>query len=100
MSKYTTRVELHKATSENYETLHVEMEKEGFTRTIFYEDDPNVYQLPTAEYNFGGEIDIEQVRENAKTAASRTGKAYSIIVTKADGPRYIYNLPVVRQRVL
>jgi len=35
MGLFTTRVELHKAsTAEDYKKLHSEMEKEGFWRTV------------------------------------------------------------------
>lgn len=44
MASYTTGVELHvgedeEDLSEVYEILHEEMEDEGFTRTIKYDDD-------------------------------------------------------------
>lgn len=75
------------------------MEKEGFSRTIQFEGDANVYQLPTAEYNFSGEIDTDAVRDRAVKAAMRTGKKCMVVVTKADGPRSIHNLPVVSKKV-
>ena len=34
MARYTVRVELHKADSDDYETLHECMEEEGFLRYI------------------------------------------------------------------
>jgi len=56
--------------------------------------------LPSAEYNLDSAVEINDVRDMAQAAAAATGKNCSIIVTKADGPRYVYNLPVLRQRVL
>lgn len=100
MARFTIRVELHNARSgEDYETLHAEMAKEGFGRTIQFEGDPTVYHLPTAEYNYLGNIDTDDVRDLAKKAAARTGKQFSVLVTKSDGGRSIYNLPVTKLRV-
>ncbi len=36
MAAFTTRVELHSAGYEDYETLHAAMEAEGFSRTITF----------------------------------------------------------------
>ncbi|MFN8289527.1 MAG: hypothetical protein U0U70_04680 [Chitinophagaceae bacterium] len=97
MAHFTTRVELHNAkTSEDYEKLHKEMEKEGFWRTIQLQGETTVYHLPTAEYNYSGEVEAPAVLELAKKAATRTGKAFSVLVTKADGRRYWYNLAPVK----
>lgn len=97
MPNFTTRVELHKASTEkDYELLHSEMAKEGFSRTIKLSDETTVYHLPTAEYNIGGEsLTPEQVLDKAKRAATKTGKTFMVLVTKADGRRYWYNLPIV-----
>jgi hypothetical protein len=100
MSNFSTRVELHNARSaEDYQMLHDEMAKDGFWRTIRFEGDSTVYQLPTAEYNFSGDVDVDHVRDLAKKAATRTGKTFSILVTKADGGRAIYNLAVVKKQL-
>jgi hypothetical protein len=48
MATFTTRVLLHN--SDDYETLHEEMEDEEFTRTIMNSDEKE-YHLPEAEYN-------------------------------------------------
>ena len=65
MAHYTTRVELHDADEQDYQMLHEAMEELGFTRTIKARDG-NTYKLPTAEYNFEGEIEIETVLDKAK----------------------------------
>ena len=100
MSLFTTRVELHKAsTSEDYKKLHDEMEKEGFWRTIKLLGESASYHLPTAEYSYSNEknnLDTEGVLNSAKTAAARTGKTFSVFVTKADGPRKWYKLEEVK----
>jgi hypothetical protein len=69
MPSFTTRVELHKATRDDYEKLHTEMQKRGFSRTIT-SDDGIVYHLPTAEYDLEGQLTCEQVRDRAGTAAA------------------------------
>ncbi|SJZ78357.1 hypothetical protein [Sediminibacterium ginsengisoli] len=100
MALFTTRVELHNAkTSEDYDTLHKAMEKEGFWRTIQLSGETTVYHLPTAEYNYSGKVETSAVLELAKKAATKTGKTFSVLVTKADGRRYWYNLPVVKKAV-
>jgi hypothetical protein len=50
MTSFTTRVELHQVRRTDYDQLHLEMEQEGFERTIS-SDDGTDYHLPTAEYN-------------------------------------------------
>jgi hypothetical protein len=99
MALFTTRVELHDAkTSEDYEKLHAEMAKEGFWRTISLQGENITYQLPTAEYNYSSDtLSSAQVLELAKKAATRTGKKFSVLVTKADGRREWYNLTVVKK---
>jgi hypothetical protein len=100
MSFFTTRVELHKAaTPEDYKTLHTEMENAGFSRTIRLEGESVSYHLPTAEYNYNktnSNLDAAGVLELAKKAAAKTGRAFSVLVTKADGRRYWHNLEPVK----
>lgn len=81
MAKFTTRVELHEADSSDYDELHEHMKAEGFRTTISGSD--NTYVLPTAEYNYQGEVEIDDVLAWAKSAANKTGRKYSILVTEA-----------------
>ena len=90
MASFTTRVELHNAASSDYNKLHDEMEKEGFTRT-WKTDNGSVYHLPTAEYDFRGEKEKDDVLELAKKAAKRVKPSFEIFVTKSAG-RTSYNL--------
>ncbi len=83
MSKnFTTRVELHNASWQDYTKLHAEMAAEGFSHTI-RGNDGVVYELPTAEYVIQGNYTIEQITDKAKRAASRTQKSYAVFVTEA-----------------
>lgn len=90
MAKFTTRVELHDASGSDYNKLHDEMEKEGFTRT-WKTDDGTVYHLPEAEYDFRGAKEKDDVLKLAKKAAKRVKSSFEIFVTKSAG-RTAYNL--------
>lgn len=90
MTNFTTRVELHNADEDDYETLHEAMEAEGFTRTIRNSDD-KLLHLPTAEYNYSGNSTRSVVLDKAKSAAKKTNCAYEVLVTESAG-RTWYNL--------
>jgi len=81
MKQFLTRVELHGATLGDYTTLHTEMARLKFWRTI-----QNVagqeFQLPTAEYRSFGEITVADVASLAKSAANKTGKSSSVITVE------------------
>jgi hypothetical protein len=84
MPNYMTRVELHHATEEDYETLHAAMEAQGFERTITSAE-RRVYHLPTAEYYRATNLQRGQVLESAKAAATTTGRRYAVVVTESNG---------------
>jgi hypothetical protein len=84
MAKFTTRVELHDATDNDYERLHSAMERGGFTRLIT-SGDGNVYRLPWAEYNFEGNSSCSDILDGAKRAASTTGCTFEVLVTESAG---------------
>lgn len=90
MSKFTTRVELHDATEDDYNELHSAMENAGFTRLI-KDNEGNVYHLPWAECNFVAERTGDQVLASAKRAAQSTGCENEVLVTESAG-RTWYNL--------
>lgn len=79
-----TRVELHHASEDDYETLHSAMETEGFERTIV-SDQGVKYHLPTAEYYRTANLTRSQVLASAERAAATTGKRYAAIVTESQG---------------
>ena len=79
MAQFTTRVELHRATGEDYSSLHSAMEYQGFSRTI-RSDDGIIYILPTAEYDRAGDnLTRTQVLNDAR-ARGRFG-SYNIFST-------------------
>lgn len=92
MARYTVRVELHRADSDDYDLLHEFMEAEGFFRYIVDGDDVK-HQLPTAEYNISSSGDRDAILKRAKQAASQTGKQYMVLVTESNG-RTWWNLPL------
>lgn len=94
MAKFTTRVELINATSEDYDLLHTEMENKNFTRTIVSDSDKIKHYLPPAEYNRDGNYTRQQTLDAAKVAASKTRKEHRILVTESVG-RIWYNLEEV-----
>ena len=63
MAQFTTRVELHRATGEDYSSLHSAMEYQGFSRTI-RSDDGIIYILPTAKYDRTGDNLSIQIRDS------------------------------------
>jgi len=88
MTSYTVRVELHDAEGSDYDDLHDEMAKQGFSKTIML--DGVEHDLPTAEYS---------LKENGTTASAVLTRAItaanhvkpnpkpSIIVTETEKPR-------------
>ncbi len=94
MPSFTVRVELHGGTADDYETLHGDMEAEGFSRTI-RSDNGIEYHLPTAEYDITGSLGLDDVLERAKTATSRTHDDFGVLVTESNGRKWI-GLPKVR----
>jgi hypothetical protein len=96
MTSFTTRVELHGALSADYEKLHEAMRRQGFF-TAITSDKGTTYYLPTAEYDFVGNLSRTDVLDKAKVAAATTGKAYSVLVTESAG-RTWHNLLAVKSR--
>jgi hypothetical protein len=85
MAQFTTRVELHRATGEDYARLHSAMEQCGFSRTI-QGADGNTYLLPTAEYErSGGDLTSDQIHNDAWRAAASVSQRFSILITEAVG---------------
>jgi hypothetical protein len=89
MAQFTTRVELHGVTWQDYEKLHSAMELQGFSRTITANNGIS-YLLPMAEYNRAGQkLTTEQVLNDAKVAASSVAGKFSILVTEASARAWL-----------
>lgn len=82
MARFTVRVQLHGADEgdDAYDTLHAQMKKRGFVRTI--ESDSTTYDLPWGSYNYVGERTIDDILERAKDAAAATGYKAGVLVTE------------------
>jgi hypothetical protein len=89
MATFTVRVELHGATSKDYDKLHKAMESKGFSRTIS-SSQGTTYQLPTGEYSFEGSSTRKQVLALAKSAAATTKLKYAVLVTESNGRTWDY----------
>jgi hypothetical protein len=93
MANYLARVELHKATYEDYEALHEAMRQRGFVRTIVANDGKK-YQLPTGTYVAEKTTaTLEQAYSAAQAAAAETGKSSWVIVVDWTAARF--SLPQV-----
>ncbi len=82
MASFTTRVELHDATWDDYVRLHSAMKVQGFSRTI-KSDDGKTYELPPAEYNYEGVAAQAEVLAKAKAAAGSVKPSFAVFVTEA-----------------
>jgi hypothetical protein len=81
---FTTRVELHNATREDYTKLHERMRSAGF-RTTITSDNSLTYQLPPAEYRYeASDLTIEQVRDKANSVAATVKPSPAIFVTRGE----------------
>lgn len=96
MTNYTVRVELHDAESDDYENLHEEMRKEGFSKRIRTND--GTYELPTAEYSMVSTLKSPDILSKAEAAANRVQPwpKPSILVTGQENPRIFSGLKKVK----
>lgn len=83
MASFTTLIEIHDEKTGDYYTLHDEMKRRGFARTIKGSD--AVYKLPDATYNFVGETDEQAVYDKAMQAVTALGRTAGIMVIKSAG---------------
>lgn len=91
MTSFTTRVELHGATGDDYERLHEAMARAGFTRTIAGVDangKSGTWHLPTAEYDLSSTSTCSQVRDLAKGIADRVKPGAWVLVTQVADRRW------------
>ncbi|WP_175785468.1 hypothetical protein [Burkholderia ambifaria] len=82
MADYLVRVELHGASDDEYEVLHVQMASFGFYRTIQSTTGPS-YPLPTGTYWGQSEYGGSAVIDFANAACNAVGKPRSIVATES-----------------
>jgi hypothetical protein len=83
MAQFIIRVELQRATGEDYGRLNSAMEQCGFSRTIRGADG-NTYVLPTGEFERGGEdLTGDQVHSDAWRNVASVSQRFSILITEA-----------------
>jgi hypothetical protein len=90
MTNFTTRVELHGASEDEYDELHEAMHAKGFVRWIKNQDGEK-FRLPTAEYNFSSSSrTVDEVVSLAEQAADSVKPSPTpwIIVTESAGRRW------------
>jgi hypothetical protein len=88
MANYLARVELHLASSDDYEKLHISMQHRGYVRKITGEDGV-IYQLPTGTYFVSGTSAVLSVALNAAVdAANETGRQSAVFVTDWQAARW------------
>lgn len=88
MAGFVTRVELHSATSEDYDKLHAQMDARGFRRTITGDNGKN-YHLPSATYYVSSSSTIAEIRDSARAAATAIGKGSWIVTTEGNSSWYL-----------
>lgn len=86
MTSFTVRVELHGATSADYDVLHVRMGAAGFARTVTGVDTSGAsarWMLPTGEYDYSSETENAfAVRDKVKIIAESVKIGSWVLVTK------------------
>jgi hypothetical protein len=82
MAAFSVRVELHRASWDDYVTLATLLAAQGIFDTI-RGNNGVLYKLPPAEYNFEGAATGEQVREAVALTASRVVSDYAVVVSQA-----------------
>ena len=85
MEKFTVRVELHKAESDDYEQLHEKMKSKGFSREITGSSG-TTYHLPAAEYIYESSTESTgEVAGKVKKIADSIKNNSGVIVTQSAG---------------
>jgi hypothetical protein len=84
VADFFTRVELHGADSDDYETLHAAMRARGFFQAIIGHDGKTKRILPPAEYHKRSADTCTQVRDQAREAAQTTKLKNTVLSVKAE----------------
>lgn len=95
MANFTIRVELHevhgtKPSGEDYQDVHLAMQRKSYFRVIKSGDD-EWYLLPPAEYTVAWDVQTKAVLDEVTDIVKTVWNKYSVLVTMSDG-RHWYNL--------
>jgi len=89
MANYLARVELHKASHDDYEVLHGAMKQRGFLRVIVAGNGKK-YRLPTGTYVVEDtNANLEQAYAAAESGAGDTGKSFWAIVVDWTAAKFL-----------
>ncbi|WP_311746832.1 hypothetical protein [Proteus penneri] len=87
MPRYTVRIELPNADYDDYQSLHERMSNNGFHKYI-KSDDGVWFNLPDAEYNYDGDLDIDGVFQSAVNVAKSVKANAKVLVTESAGRKW------------
>jgi hypothetical protein len=88
MPCFSVRIELHGAVPADYNSLYVELEKNGFLDRVNAKGG-GLYQLPSGEYSYSEKLaSTATVMKKAKSASELVAKKFSILVTESSGIRF------------
>ena len=79
MARYMVRIVLHNAEWSEYDILHEEMRRVGFSREIIATDGAR-YMLPDAMYRIVSQRDRDDIREMASLCAKKSNRQYEVLV--------------------
>jgi hypothetical protein len=78
MAEFLTRVELHDEKAGDYDKLHEQMGKRGFSRFVML--GPKTFHMPDATYLSSGTQTPEQIYTEAQAAATAIGRKAGVFV--------------------
>lgn len=89
MVNFTVRVELHevnnvKPSGDDYQELHLAMQRKQYFRVIRSDDD-KWYLLPPAEYNVAWDVETKTVLDEVASIVKTVWTKFGILVTKSNG---------------
>jgi hypothetical protein len=82
MARFTTTIELHGASEQDYKTLHTELQKRSFVVINSNVTKANSISTRKDEFNREGNISIQDVTDAVLRAAGKTGKKYSFTIIR------------------
>ncbi|HFH3797450.1 TPA: hypothetical protein ACGJ08_004856, partial [Yersinia enterocolitica] len=91
MADFTVRVQLHRASAEQYETLHENMAAHGYSKYIVGSNGQK-YDLPDAEYVANKAMSVEQVRVQVSGIADAITSGAYVLVSESTSRAWFLHL--------